>query len=347
MNSATRRIVHGLTVLAVSSAIGTVGYFWSGYGWIDAIYMVTITVFGVGFGEVHELDAGMRVFTIGLIVCGCSSLIYILGGFFQMLAEGELNRALGFRRMTKEIEALSGHVIICGFGRIGRVLAAELQTENVKFLVVDTAEERRIAAGEQRHLVLAGDATKDETLRAAGIERARALVTALPNDALNVFITLTARYLNPSLFIVARGEDHGTEKKLLRAGASRVVLPSAIGAERMAQMITRPGMLEFFQKGDVHAVAQDLESVGLGIREVQVSERMIGRTVAELEDSGHGGFLVLSILRIGGTVVQNPKPDLVLAEEDRLLLLGHQGGLPDIERMLATREVRYARSARS
>lgn len=343
MNSATRRIALGATVLALVSAIGTVGYWLSGFSLIDALYMVVITVFGVGFGEVHELAPGMRVFTIGLIVTGCSSLIYILGGFFQMLAEGELNRALGHLRMSKEIDSISQHVIICGFGRIGRVLAEELQAENVKFVVVDTAEERRSTASERGHLVLDGDATHDDTLRRAGIERARALVTALPNDALNVFITLTARHLNPELLIVARGEDHATEEKLLRAGASRVVLPSAIGAERMAQMITRPGMMQFFKSGDMNAITQELSTVGLAVREVQVSERLIGRTVAELENSGHGGFLVLSILRIGGTVVQNPKPDLILAEEDRLLLMGHQGQLPDIERLLAARESRRRR----
>jgi voltage-gated potassium channel len=344
MKSASRRIVRGVAILVVTMVIGIIGYLWDDFSLVDAIYMVVITVFGVGFGEVHELDAGMRVFTIGLIVCGCSSLIYILGGFFQMLAEGELNRALGLRRMTKDIENIKDHVIICGFGRIGRVLATELQAEDVRFVVIDTAEERRAAASEQRHLVLGGDATSDETLLRAGIERARALVTALPNDALNVFITLTARHLNPKLLIVARGEDHATEEKLLRAGASRVVLPSAIGAERMAQMITRPGMQQFFEKRDMMAVTQELATVGLAVREVPVSERMIGRTVADLENSGTGGFLVLSILRIGGSTVQNPKPDLVLAEEDRLLLLGHQGGLPDVERMLGERERWSSRS---
>jgi voltage-gated potassium channel len=346
MNSAVQRIVRGLAVLALSALIGVSGYRWYGYSWIDAIYMVVITVFGVGFGEVHELDPSMRVFTIGLIVCGCSSLIYILGGFFQLLAEGELNRALGLRRMTKEIESISDHVIICGFGRIGRVLADELQHENVKFVVIDTAEERRAAASGRGHLVLEGDATHDETLLRAGIERARALVTALPNDALNVFITLTARHLNPTLLLVARGEDHATEEKLLRAGASRVVLPSAIGAERMAQMITRPGMQQFLAKGEMAAVTQELSTVGLAVREVAVSEHMIGRTVAELENSGTGGFLVLSILRIGGSTVQNPKPDLVLAEQDSLLLLGHQGGLPDVERLLGKPEQRPHRSGR-
>lgn len=346
MKPATRRIVRGATVLALASGIGTIGYWLSGYSFIDALYMVVITVFGVGFSEVHELDPGMRVFTIGLIVTGCSSLIYILGGFFQMLAEGELNRALGHLRMSKEIDALSEHVIICGFGRIGRVLAEELQGEAVKFVVVDSSEERRLSAAERGHLVLDGDATHDDTLRRAGIERARALVTALPNDALNVFITLTARYLNPELLIVARGEDHATEEKLLRAGASRVVLPSAIGAERMAQMITRPGMLQFFKSGDMSVVTQELSTIGLAVREVPVSEQQIGRTVADLENAAKGGFLVLSILRIGGTVVQNPKPDLVLAEEDRLLLMGHEGQLHDVERMLELPESYPGRALR-
>ncbi len=345
MNPAVRRIVRGASVLLGVSVVGATGYWLSGFSAVDAIYMVVITVFGVGFGEVQELDPGMRIFTMGLIVCGCSSLIYILGGFFQMLAEGELNRALGNRRMTKEIEALRDHVIICGFGRIGRVLAGELQREGVPVVLVDTSQERRDGAAERGHLVMAGDATHDDTLRGAGIERARALVTALPNDALNVFITLTARHLNPNLLIVARGEDHSTEEKLLRAGASRVVLPSAIGAERMAQMITRPGMLEFFDKADLGAVAEDMRSIGLTVREFTVSDRLIGRTVGELENCARGGFLVLSILRIGGSVVQNPASTFMLAEEDRVLLMGHHENLPDVGALFSAK-IMSARAVR-
>lgn len=247
--------------------------------------------------------------------------------------------------MTKEIDSISNHVIICGFGRIGRVLAAELQQERLPFVIVDTSEERRNDASQRGLLVVAGDATSDDTLRRAGIQRARALATVLPNDALNVFITLTARHLNPRLFLVARGEDHSTEEKLLRAGADRVVLPSAIGAERMAHMIAKPGVLEFFEKADMGSVGQELSSIGIAMQEVIIETRLVGRTVAELEGCGAGGYLVVAVRRIGGSLVHNPGQDFRFAEEDRVLLMGHRESLPSLERVFSSLALRAGRRA--
>ncbi|HSN81891.1 MAG TPA: potassium channel family protein, partial [Polyangiales bacterium] len=225
LDAAHRRIAQGFIVLGVVCAFAVAGYVLTGWSLSDAVYMVTITIFGVGYGEVRPVAGEVRWLTIGVIVLGCSSLIYILGGFFQLIAEGELNRLLGSRRMKKTIEELTDHVIVCGLGRIGRVLRADLEAGGATVVFVDIDAERVSAAVEHGSLALAGDATSDEVLLEAGVKRARALVTVLPNDALNVFITLTARNLNPDLRIIARAEDPASDAKMIQAGADKVVLP--------------------------------------------------------------------------------------------------------------------------
>ncbi|MGD8861749.1 MAG: potassium channel family protein, partial [Myxococcales bacterium] len=200
------RLQLGGAVLAATAVVGVAGYIIAGWRPLDAVYMVVITLFGVGYGEVRAIESdGLRIFTIVLIVAGCSALIYILGGVFQLITEGELNRALGRRRMTKEIEQLKDHVIVCGFGRIGRALTDALQAGGKPFVVVDREPARLEEAMACGAPVFEGDATSEETLEAVGIARAHTLATVLPSDALNVFITLTARNLNPELQILARG----------------------------------------------------------------------------------------------------------------------------------------------
>jgi voltage-gated potassium channel len=337
MTASARRVAVGGVVLAATSLVAVLGYVLAGWDWLDAVYMVVITVFGVGYGEVRVMDPAMRLFTIAVILVGCSTLIYILGGIFQMITEGEIDRALGKRKMLKDINELEGHTIVCGFGRMGRVLAESLRRSDSACVVVERSPERQEEAEAHGFHTVEGDATRDEILLAAGIDRARALATVLPADALNVFITLTARHLNPALTIVARGEDPPTEQKLRHAGADHVVMPAKIGAERLAQIVTRPGVLEFFDKADLGAIGQELSSIGVEMDQFQVTPAVVGRTVGELESSGSGGFMVVAVRRAGGTIVRNPDKDFALAEEDRVLLLGHQENLPDLKRLFSVR----------
>lgn len=332
------RLKFGTTVLVATVVAGVTGYVLAGWRWLDAVYMVVITVFGVGYGEVRTIDSdGLRVFTMLLIIAGCSALIYILSGVFQLITEGELNRALGRRRMTKEISKLNGHVIICGFGRIGRVLSAELTSGGLPYVVVDTDARRVVEAAGSGALVFEGDASAEATLQAVGIERAHALATVLPSDALNVFITLTARNLNEKLLIIARGEEPSVEPKLLQAGADRVVLPTAIGADQIAQLILHPHVGDMFA-ADVQTVATRTLK-GFGTRFIAGTVPMTASqlpTVGELEREAGGGFVVIAIRSPSGDVLHAPGHAHRLAPGDELLVLTRSDKPPELDKALAS-----------
>jgi len=347
MRSSWNRLKLGAGVLGAVAVVGVAGYVAAGWRLLDAVYMVVITLFGVGYGEVRTIESdGLRMFTIVIIVAGCSALIYILGGVFQLITEGELNRALGRRRMTKDIEKLTEHVIVCGYGRIGRVLARALTAGDVPFVVVDRNAERLGEAAADGALVFEGDATSEETLLAAGIERARTLATVLPSDALNVFITLTARNLHRDLQIIARGEDPSTEPKLLQAGADRVVLPTAIGADQMAQLILHPDIGNVFDDETQSRVTSTMR--GLGTRFIAGRVPTANGqtpTVGELEQQAGGGFVVIGVRTQGGEVLHAPGHGHRLSPGDELLALSRSDRIPDLDRVLASaakpRELTY------
>ena len=229
----------GLSFFGVTFVVATAGYVLAGWEWLDAFYMVTITIFGVGFGEVRPIETpALKFFTMGVIAVGCSSLIYVIGGIVQLLTEGEISRMLGGIQRSREIDHLDDHTIICGYGRVGQILAKELASNGQKVVILDCNSDRVGKAIADGFLAFQGNAVEDDALRQAGIFRARTLATVLPDDAVNVFITLTARELSETITIISRAENPGTERKLMRSGASHVVMPSAIGAERIAQLAT-------------------------------------------------------------------------------------------------------------
>jgi voltage-gated potassium channel len=338
MKTPLRRLLIGTACFVLTLMIAVSGYRIAGWTWMDAIYMVVITIFGVGYGEVRPiLSTGLRLFTIFVIVAGTSSVVYSIGAFLQMVTEGEINRALGARRMTKEIETLDRHVIICGFGRMGVLLAARMVEAGRSFVVVDRDEERIAQAQALGYLVRLGDATDETLLEAVGIRRAAVLATVLPNDALNVFITLTARNLNPAMMILARGEQASTEKKLMQAGANRVVLPAAIGATRMAHLITHPASLDFLDTSNsLSSLNEILSQVQVELDELPIAlhSELVGATVGAIEVRGHGAFIVVALRRSDGAMVIHPDPMLRLQVDDTLIVLGRQGDLPEFVRQL-------------
>lgn len=322
----------GFAFFLLTAVIAVTGYVLAGWDLLSAVYMVVITVFGVGYGEVLPLETpGLKIFTMGVIVAGCSSVVYIVGGFIQMLTEGEIQRAVGERRRTLEIEKLDQHVIICGFGRLGQPLAAMLGDSGEPFVVVDGKPERIEMARDAGYLVVQGNATEDRTLQAAGIERARVLATVLPDDAANVFITLTARTLNPMVEIIARGEISSTEQKLRAAGAKHVVLPADIGAVRIAHMITRPSAVEFLDQNQSRAsLNAQLEQIDLRVDQFPLAKNspLRGKRLDEVEILGHGAFLVVGLKRGDGTMIASPEKDLVLEGGDTLIIVGHRSDIP-------------------
>jgi voltage-gated potassium channel len=319
------RLRVGLAALGVIFCVAVCGYRLAGWDWLDAIYMVVITMSTVGFREVGPMTPGLKLFTILVIVFGVSTSFYILGGLVHMVLEGEINRALGMRRVSREIERLSGHVVICGFGRMGEVVAGELAQRKRPFAVIDSDAERIAEAIALGYLALQDDATEEATLRAARVPEAEALITTLPSDADNVFITLTSRDLNPRLQIIARGEHRSTEKKLIRAGADRVVLPAMTGALRMAAMITRPSVIELVELAAGGQIAE------MAIEELAISAdcRLLGKSIRDSQARNHHGLLIVALRRADGQLVLNPGASTEFQAGDTAVVIGR---LSDIEK---------------
>ena len=335
MNSSARKVIIGAGVFGLTCVIAVAGYMLAGWQMLDALYMVVITVFGVGYGETKPLDSpGLKLFTMGVIIAGCSSGIYVVGGFVQMLAEGEINRVLGNRRMSKGIDCLNGHTLICGFGRVGQMLAADLAAAKQEFAIIDSSESRVAEAQALGFLALFGNASEDQTLLSAGIERARFLATVLPDDSANVFITLTARELNPLVEIIARAESPSTEKKLIRSGANRVVLPALIGASKIANMITCPSAEDLLKETTGTAYLNgELKHIGLELTEIELKpgSPLDGQTVGDVE-FGASGFLVVAVRHADGTLIRAPQPEIKLAAGDVFIILGHGAAFPQLAR---------------
>lgn len=321
------RIRDGALIFAGTLLVATLGYrFLFRRSWIDSLYMVVITVTSVGYGDSHDGQPPSdpeRLFTIAVIVIGVTAGVYTIGGFLQMITEGEVQRALGLRKMTRGIQRLSDHVIICGFGRIGQILAHDLERQEQDFVLIENDPERVTEATARYYLVINGDATEEAVLHNAGIERAKSLVSSLPSDADNVFITLTARNLRPDIQIIARAEKRSSEKKLVQAGANRVVMPASTGAIQMAQMITRPTTADFFE------LVADRTQLDLELDEICVRHgTLVGKSVAEAEAHRRHRLLVLAIKQADGNMVFNPGADYVFREGDTLVVMG---GKQDID----------------
>ncbi|PQO35233.1 potassium channel protein [Blastopirellula marina] len=327
-------MVTGAVLFLLICVIAVVGYVSAGWDLADSIYMVIITIFGVGYGEVQPVESiPLRALTIMVIIAGYGAVIYTVGGFMQMVVDGELQKALRSRRMTKEIEQLSGHTILCGVGRMGSILARELHAEGKPFVVIDSDEARLAAAESLGYLIVKGDATEEWVLEQAGIERASLLATVLSADATNVFVTVTAREMNPNLTIIARGENPRTEKKLIGCGADKVVLPTAIGAKKLAQMIIRPSaenMLEqLTHRSDLN---EELGRIGLHFDELEVAtgSPLVNKPLGEIELRSNHGFLIVGIRHPDGSTILNPPPETRLIAGDIVIVLGHDDDIPQL-----------------
>lgn len=324
MKSPIARLRAGLVTLAAIVIIAVAGYRWIG-GWslLDSIYMVVTTLAMVGYREVGEMTPGLKLFTIAFIVFGLSTALYIMGGFIQMMAEGEINRALGLRRVTREIERLTGHVIVCGFGRTGEILARELSQQKRTFVVIDKDDQQIAAATDAGYLTINDDATEEDVLLVAGVTRAKTVVTTLPSDADNVFITLTARNLNRDLQIIARGELRTTEKKLLQAGADRVVLPASAAALRMAAMITRPSTIELIEL----VTGRHTAEVQIDELAVPAQSPLVGRSIRQSEARARYGLLIVAVRRGDGNLIFNPDVDTRFEAGDAVIAMGREDGV--------------------
>ncbi len=313
-----------MIVLAVA-VTSICGYVVAGWSWGDAIYMVVLTIFSVGYGEVRPINTPfLHGLTIETMVLGCTGMIVLTGAMVQVFAAAQLRRFLGVDRMQAQIEALTAHVIICGFGRIGIQLAKELHAGRRAFVILERDTDKLAQAQALGYLNIRGDATDEAALRLARIDTARTLCTVLPNDAANVFITLSARSLNPTLEIIARGEAPTTESKLYHAGADKVVLPTHIGAERMAEMILYPATADIVGRSEeLTGMKRSLHEYGLELEIVDASDHgpLTGVSVGEAERRSQGAFFVIQIDRANGQSIAHPGEETKIEAEDRITLL--------------------------
>lgn len=323
---ALKFVVPALSFFALVIATSTIGYIVLGWEPLKAFYMVIITVFAVGYGEVLPVKSvAAHVWTILVILSGWSAVVFTLGGVIKSVTEGELQRARETARKQRIMEKLRNHVIICGYGRMGQTLAAE---NGVSFVVIDRDEERVAQVEADGYISMRGDATDEHVLERVGIERASTLATVLPQDALNVFITLTARNLSPSVRIIARGEQVSTEKKLIHAGANEVILPATIGALRIAHSIVEPTVAGLMREigGNL-----DLRGLGVEIDELQLHRRahLIGKTVGEIHRLSEGAVMVIAVRR-GDNILRADLENIALQQGDALIAISRTQDLPAI-----------------
>src|SRR5262245_3302074 len=298
--------------------IGVLGYrFLEGYSWLDAVYMVAITLSTVGYHEVQPLSPQGQIFTIALLVGGIGAVYYTAVAVVEKEVEGEFQQFFGKRRMQKNIDALSGHYLICGFGRIGEVICRELELKPVPSVVLEQEEERVREAEANNYLVVQGDATDEKTLTLAGVARASGLFASLANDAGNVYVTLTAKELNPALFVVARAESTRSERTLLRSGADKVISPYVMGGYRMAQAVLRPAVVDIIDLATHH------QSLELQLEEIPLpaSSPCQGKTLKEAGLHEQPGIIIVAIKRASGKMLFNPSAAERLEPGDHLIAL--------------------------
>jgi len=329
-NDSIRQFRLALMALVALVGLGVLGYrVLEGWSILDALYMTVITLGTVGFKEVHPLGEVGKVFTICLVVFGVTIVFWAGASLIQAVVGEQMWHAIQRKRMQKHIFRLRDHYIICGFGRMGQQIVKDLQREGVAHCVIENNPEQMPRLIAQDIPFVEGNASDNRTLRAAGIERARGLITVAPSDEDNVFITLSARGLNPKLFIVARSIFEENEDKLRMAGANRVMSPYVMGGRRMATAVLRPNVLDFLE------LAIHTDDLQMNIEELAITpdSRLVDKTIASSGIKDSSGVTVIAIKRESGKIVANPSADEILHLGDVLIVLGVAGQLEKAEKL--------------
>ncbi|MFM7217651.1 MAG: potassium channel family protein [Bacteroidota bacterium] len=316
-----RKLYWAIGLIILVLLVGVSGYWLlEDYPLLDAVYMTVLTVGTVGYREVYDLDVSGKIFTSFLILFSLGSFAYALSVITRYIIEGEFQLYFKRYKVNKEINKLDGHVIVCGYGRNGQQACEQLRSGNLQFVAIESNPSViELLRQEGGTLFIEGDATSDEALIDAGIDRAKAIISALPSDAANVFVVLTARDRNPKLKIVSRASDDASEHKLKRAGADNVILPDKIGGTHMAALITKPDVLEF-----IDHITGDLN---IRLEEIQCSylpASMHNRSIKELAVRNKTGANIIGMKKADGEYIINPDPDTVMLTDSKLFVLGTQ-----------------------
>ena len=326
MRSLKKKLILAAILIVLVISFGTIGYMSiEEWGFLDALYMTVITLTTVGYEEIHKLSTGGRIFTIILAITGVGTVLYTLGIGAQFVLEGEIQQIFRRKRLEKNLDELKDHYIICGHGRIGKIIAKELRTKYLDIVVIE--KYREALNGTDDFLVIEGDATKDEILRRARIDRARCLISVLPTDAENLFVVLSAREISPNLIIVARAGEEGSENKLIRAGADKAVSPYYIGGIRIAQTVLKPAVIDFIE------FATKSGNIELQMEEIPIREgsKLAGLTLDQCGIGRELGVIIVAIKLSTGEMKFNPTSRTEIQAGDTFIAVGEIAKLKELE----------------
>ncbi|MBL0700113.1 MAG: potassium channel protein [Desulfosarcina sp.] len=327
----TRHLIVSILITIIITASGTIGYMLvEDWNLADSIYMTAITLSTIGYGEIHQLHGAGRIFTIFLIVFGVGLSLYVAGALVQFIVEGQIRTILGRRRLDKRINRLKNHYIICGYGRIGKVICDSLRKKPFKVVVIEKDKELIPFMEEDGLLYISGDTVDESNLLKAGIDRAKGVIAALATDADNVFLVLTAKQLNPEIFIMARAGNNDVKSKLTAAGADIVESPYEMGAENMAQKIIRPAVTGFLDLALTHR-RKDIQ-----MEEILVSPSSPLANVM-LKDSGirqEYNLIIIAIKKADDKMLFNPSFETKIKAGDTLIAVGEDKNLQQLEKAL-------------
>ncbi len=317
----------GLVLILFGSSAGYM--YLEGWDFWDSFYMAMITLSTVGFQEVHELSRGGRLFTSLVILVGVGTFMFIAGLIAQLVVEGRLHHILGRKRMQHNIDRLKDHFIVCGYGRIGSIVAKEIQEEGLPVVVIEQNEELLLQLEDEEMLYVQGDATSDQVLLSAGLERAKSLVTTLDREASNVYVVLTARQIKPDILIIARCDNTSHIHRLELAGADRVVMPHTIGGIRMAQSVLRPAVISFLELAMRGGIDLQLEEL-----KVSESSELVSKDLIQSQIRPRFNLIIVAIKQTNDQMLYNPPPQTVINAGDTLLAIGRKENLRQLEQIL-------------
>lgn len=328
-----KKVIQMLLMIVAILLFGTIGYqaVEPGYSFFDSLYMTVITVTTIGYGEIKQLSTEGRIFNMMLIAVGWTGIFLVARMAGQMIVEGQVIKLFGRHRMDKKIASMKGHYVVCGYGRVGRIICQEFQRHKTPFVIIERNPELVEDIIQKGYAYYQGDCTHDQSLIAAGIDRAKGLINSVAEEADAVYITLSARQHNPDLFIVVRADSLSAVQKLKRAGADKVISPHVSAGTRMAMGALRPNVVDFM------TIAHLEDEEGLRIEEVVVSDRssLIGKSFKELDVRDKYGLNVIGIRKPDGKMVYNPPAERVIGGGDTLIMVGGGDQLSKIDELCA------------